>query len=209
MKTLKQWGFVACCFVLGLTIVPIWAQLQQSGGLGSTVTLAAGSAYVGNVKVTDGTNFQPTGDSSARSIHTTVDNASLAVTGTFWQATQPVSLASLPATPAGTNVIGKTAPLTQCGTTALTTAWAAVPTSSTAVTATTTCVFAISFTNTNASAQTVTVTDGQGSPITVISAFSLPGNSQVTFPFYGTQMTTGVKWSAGGTGITGAVSGVQ
>ncbi len=32
--------------------------------------------------------------------------ATWAVTGTFWQATQPVSLASLPALPAGANVIG-------------------------------------------------------------------------------------------------------
>jgi hypothetical protein len=35
-----------------------------------------------------------------------ITNSSLAVTGTFWQATQPVSLASLPALPAGTNNIG-------------------------------------------------------------------------------------------------------
>jgi hypothetical protein len=35
-----------------------------------------------------------------------VSNTSLAVTGTFWQATQPVSLSSLPALPAGSNTIG-------------------------------------------------------------------------------------------------------
>jgi len=34
------------------------------------------------VQVTDGTNTMPTGDASARTIHTTVDNASIAVTGT-------------------------------------------------------------------------------------------------------------------------------
>ena len=43
----------------------------------------------------------------------TVGNASLAVTGTFWQATQPVSLASLPSLATGSNVIGA---VTQSGT---------------------------------------------------------------------------------------------
>jgi hypothetical protein len=35
-----------------------------------------------------------------------ITNSSIAVTGTFWQATQPVSLASLPSLPAGNNPIG-------------------------------------------------------------------------------------------------------
>lgn len=43
------------------------------------------------VEITDGVHSMPVGDSSARTIHTTIDNGSLAVTGTFWQATQPVS----------------------------------------------------------------------------------------------------------------------
>ena len=64
-------------------------------------------------------------------------------------------------------------------------------------------------TNTNASAQTVTVTDGQGSPITVLSAFSIPANSQVTLPLHGAQMTSGIKWIAGGAGLTGTVVAYQ
>lgn len=65
------------------------------------------------VKVTDGTNTMPTGDASARSIHTTIDNSSLAVTGTFFQGTQPVSCASGATCPtnstlqAGSAVVGK------------------------------------------------------------------------------------------------------
>lgn len=35
------------------------------------------------------------------------NSASIAVTGTFWQATQPVSLSSIPSLSAGSNVIGK------------------------------------------------------------------------------------------------------
>ena len=44
---------------------------------------------------------------------------------------------------------------------------------------------------------------------TVISAFSIPASSQVTFPLYGSQMISGIKWSAGGTGMTGTVVAYQ
>jgi alpha-D-ribose 1-methylphosphonate 5-phosphate C-P lyase len=64
-------------------------------------------------------------------------------------------------------------------------------------------------TNTNATAQTVTVTDGQATPVTVLSAFSIPGNSEVTLPFHGSQMTSGIKWIAGGAGLTGTVVAYQ
>jgi hypothetical protein len=101
------------------------------------------------------------------------------------------------------------APKTACGGTAFTPAWQVVPTANTALTATTSCVIAILITNTNPSAQTVTITDGQGTPVTVLSAFSIPGNSQVTLPLHGAQMTTGIKWSAGGTGLTGTVVAYQ
>jgi hypothetical protein len=103
----------------------------------------------------------------------------------------------------------QTAPKTACGVTAFTPAWQAVPTSNTALTTTTSCVLAVMITNTNASAQTVTVTDGQGTPVTVLSAFSIPGNSEVTLPFYGSQMTSGIKWTAGGAGLTGTVVAYQ
>lgn len=192
----KQKWFVLICLSLGLVLGRVIAQEQQSGGGGSSVTVTSGSI----------TATQSTGSN----LHVDVDTApTTAVTGTFWQATQPVSIATVPALIASSAIIGKTVPVTSCGTTVLSSAWAAVPTSSTAVASTTTCVYALIFNNTNASAQTVTVTDGQGSPVTVVSAFSIPANSQVTFPFYGTAMTTGIKWTAGGTGVNGAVIGVQ
>lgn len=77
------------------------------------------------------------------------------------------------------------------------------------VTSTTSCVVAIIITNTNGAAQTVTITDGQGTPVTIANAFSIPANSQVTFPLYGSQMTSGIKWSAGGAGMTGTVVAYQ
>lgn len=61
----------------------------------------------------------------------TVKNSSLAVTGTFWQLTQPVSLASLPALASGTNLIGQASASNETstiysGTTALTPSYATV-----------------------------------------------------------------------------------
>lgn len=54
---------------------------------------------------TDGEYTPMITDANGR-LHVLFGNTSLAVTGTFWQATQPVSMASLPALAAGTNNIG-------------------------------------------------------------------------------------------------------
>lgn len=207
-----------CAIVLALLIAGgIMAQLQQSGGPGSTVTLLAGSAVAGKVGIDQttpgttnavslaqiGSTTTATGNGVAgagvQRVTIASDNSAVPVSGAFFQATQPVSIAATLAT----------VPKTACGTTAFTPAWQAVPTSATALTGTTSCVLAMMFTNTNASVQTVTVTDGQGSPITVLQAFAIPANSELTLPFYGSQMTTGIKWSAGGTGVTGTVVAYQ
>lgn len=92
-----------------------------------------------------------------------------------------------------------------CGNTYFESAWAAVPTSNTTVTGTTSCVVAIYVTNTNATPQTILVTDGQGSPITIVPTVSIPGNSVVPIPLARTKFVSGVKWQAGGAGVTGAV----
>jgi hypothetical protein len=152
-------------------------------------TLQAGAALVGKVGIDQTTPG-------------TTNKVSIGTDGT-------VALNS--ALPAGTNMIGiiKTVPSNSCGTTVFNQAWAAVPTSNTAITATTTCKAILVFTNTNGSAQTVSVTDGQGSPITAIGpAFSVPGLSTVRFELEGA-MTTGIKWLAGGTGVTGSAMGYQ
>lgn len=66
---------------------------------GQTVGLAAGAAIVGKVGIDQTTQGTTNGVS--------VTNASLAVTGTFFQTTQPVSLAvNTPVIATGTNVIG-------------------------------------------------------------------------------------------------------
>ena len=66
----------------------------------STVTANQGTANTAAnrwpVYVTDGTNTLPTGDAAARQLFVTGSGGTFPVTGTFWQATQPVSLASVP-----------------------------------------------------------------------------------------------------------------
>lgn len=173
---MKRFPFVALGAVLAAAVLlaspTLEAQLQQSGGPGSTVTIATSQPNL-----------------------TTPLN---------------VSLSSLPALVAGTAIIGKIAPVTGCGTTSFSQAIAAVPTSATAITTTTTCITAAYFNNTNASAQTVTLTDNSGTPINIVGpAFSLPGLSNMVIPLGGIQASSGVKWNAGGTGVTGGVIGVQ
>jgi hypothetical protein len=102
------------------------------------------------------------------------------------------------------------APSTACQNTVLSSDWAAIPTTNTVVTATTTCVVALVFTNTNATgSQTVSVQDGAGTPVVIVDTLAIPAKSQVTIPMYGTRFNAGVEWSAGGTGINGAVLGYQ
>ncbi|HVP46243.1 MAG TPA: hypothetical protein VMT32_06660 [Bryobacteraceae bacterium] len=200
---------------------PVYAQLQQSGGPGSAVTATQAGTW--NINNISGTVSLPTGAATAAkqpalgtagtpsadviTVQGAASMTPLTITGSISNTGFNVT-GSLPT---GANVIGQvqTIPKTACGTSAFTPAWQAVPTSTTSLTSTTSCVLAIIVTNTNATAQAVTVTDGQGTPVTVINAFSVPANSQVTFPLFGSQMTSGIKWSAGGTGMTGTVVAYQ
>ena len=213
---------------------PLYGQLQQSGGTGSSVTATQSGTW--NINNISGTVSLPSGAATAAkqpalgtagsasadvlTVQGIASMTALKVDGSA--VTQPVSgTVSANASQTGTWTVQpgntanttawlvKMAPVTACGSTAFTPAWQAVPTSNTALTATTSCVIAIMVSNTNASAQTVTVTDGQGSPVTVLNAFSIPANSQVTLPFHGAQMTSGIKWTAGGAGLTGTVVAYQ
>ena len=209
---------------------PVYAQLQQSGGPGSAVTATQAGTW--NVNNISGTVSLPTGAATAAkqpalgtagtpstdviTVQGAASMTALKVDGTSgtFPITGSISNSGFNVTgslPTGANVIGQvqTIPKTACGTSAFTPAWQAMPTSTTSLTSTTSCVIAVIVTNTNAAAQTVTITDGQGTPVTIVSAFSVPANSQVTFPLYGSQLTSGIKWLAGGTGMTGTVVAYQ
>lgn len=149
---------------------------------------------------------------------TTANATALLVTGTA--GTFPVT-GTIAATQSGTwtvqpgNTVNTTpwlveeVPLNSCGNTLAEQVWAAVPTSSTAAFAASTCVTTVGFCNTNATPQTISLTDNAGSPLVLINAMSLQGLSCVLLPFGGTKFTSGVKWFAGGTGVTGAILGHQ
>lgn len=216
--------------VLGIAVSLIapalYAQLQQSGGPGSSVTLLAGSAIVGKVS-TDQTTHGTT-DQVAADLTKVGGAAVLTGNGVTGTGAQRVTIASdqtaftVNAAQSGTYTVqpGNTAnttawfvksvPATTCGTTAVSQALVAVPTSSTAVFTSTTCLMAVFFENSNAGAQTVTLTDNAGTPLNAMGpAFSVPGLSNLVVPLWGIPFTTGVKWAAGGTGMLGGMTGYQ
>jgi hypothetical protein len=198
MKTQKTPMYMAAGLLLlliGIGVLgPLYGQLQQSGGAGTVVTANQGGTWnIGNIS---GTVALPTGAATA---------AKQPAFGT--SGTPSVDVITIQGA-SGMSAL-QTAPKTACGVTAFTPAWQTVPTANTALTATTSCVLAVMITNTNATPQTVTITDGQATAVTVLSAFSIPANSEVTLPFYGSQMTSGIKWIAGGTGLTGTVVAYQ
>jgi hypothetical protein len=213
MTRFQKWfalSTIAVLFCLGAV-----GQLQQSGGPGSTVSISNFPATQA-VSATqlpaalDGNGYLKSHEQGTANV--SVQNGSLAVTGAFWQATQPVSgTVSVNALPAGSNVIGvvNTIPKTACGNTVASQALAAVPTSATAVFSSTTCVASIVLNNTNGSSATVTVSDNQGTAVNDVLTFSIPANSQLIQPLGGVAFTSGLKWTASGTGVTGAVLGYQ
>jgi hypothetical protein len=209
--------------LIGLSIVApnLYAQLGQSGGPGSTVTigsaLPAGSAIIG--KVTTDQTTHGTSDLVAADL-TKVGGTAIAIGQQLASASLPVILPAATITTltppsavglnAGTNTIGIVIPKTPCGTTVANQVIAAVPTSATAVFSATTCLMHAFFNNTNSGTQTVTLTDNAGTPLNVIGpAFVIPGLSFATIDFNGVQFSAGVKWTAGGTGVTGGMWGFQ
>lgn len=111
---------------------------------------------------------------------------------------------------AGTALVGKTVPLTACGTTNFDAAWQALTTSPVAIASSTTCVQNMGFCNTSSStAYTVTVTDNAGTPVNVIDGTSIPPASCYNYPFNFLEFTSGIKWSASNVAVTGAIHGIQ
>jgi hypothetical protein len=195
------------------------AQLQQSGGPGSTVTanigttngLALDATLTGGsqkTKLVDSGGTNVASVSAAGAVKVDGSGATQPVSGTFWQGTQPVSGTFWQATQPVSGTVNSI-PKTACANTVASQALAAVPTSSTAVFTSTTCLQVIVLNNTNGSSVTVTVTDNAGTPINDVLTFSLPANSQLIQPLWGVAFSSGVKWSASGTGVTGAALGYQ
>lgn len=213
---LPRWMGMAIVLIIAALIFsrPTRSQLQQSGGVANvTVTgsLPAGSNLIGKVGI-DQTTPGTTNLVSIGTNGTVAIGAGSAVIGhVIADSGSTTAVTSLPSLTTGSNVIGtvNTIPKTACGNTVASQALAAVPTSSTAVFSSTTCLSVIILNNTNSSSITVTVTDNAGSPINDVLTFSIPANSQLIQPLWGVAFTTGMKWSASTTGVTGAALGYQ
>jgi len=190
----------AALLLSSLTFVPTYAQLQQSGGGGSNASVGATGAAAPTSATLAGGAFNSTLPTLANGQMGALQVDS---SGRLLVASVAGALAT------GSNVIGKTVPATACGTTVASQALAAVPTAATAVFTSTTCVVVIVLNNTNSTATTVTVTDNQATPINDVLTFSIPGNSQLVQPLWGVAFTTGVKWNASASGVTGAILGYQ
>jgi len=171
-------------------IVPLTAQLQQSGGGGSNASVGAtgstapasatqmGAAYnttlptltngqmgaeqvdANGRQIIVGAGVAGTAAGGVVSVQGVASGTPIPVSGTFWQATQPVSGTVSAGINAGTNLIGYTRAQNGCSTTVYESGMAYLPTTSTAVTATTTCVTLLALTNGGATSQTITITDG-------------------------------------------------
>jgi hypothetical protein len=210
---------ILAVLLIGLMLTgAVMAQLNQSGGGGSSVTLQPGSNLAGKFGIDQTTPGTTNGVSLANVGSTAIATGN----GVSGAGVQRVNIASdntafavnatvSAALPAGTNLLGSvyTIPKTTCGSTPVGIALGAVPTSSTlATSAVTTCVIAIALNNTTASNVTVTVSDNQGTPVNMDLTFTLPPGEKVT-PLFGIPFTSGVKWSASVSGVTGGLVGIQ
>lgn len=196
-------------FALLILVPKLIAQLQVPNSAGTSVTVVAaipaGSNLIGKTGI-DQTTPGTTNKVSIGTDGTVTINAIPAGNNNIGD----VDIVSLPALAAGTNTIGVTIPKTPCGTTVANQDLAALPTSATTVFSSTTCLMRAYFNNTNSGSATITITDNAGSPINGIGpAFSLGGLSNMVIPYDGVRFASGVKWTASGTGVTGAMWGFQ
>jgi hypothetical protein len=229
---MPRWlGLALFVAVAGLIFsYPTRSQLQQSGGGGSSVTINAAIPAGGNIigkvgidQTTPGTtNLVSIGSNGTVALAAgsavighVISDASGAVIGhVIADSGSTTAVTSLPSIPSGSAFIGYTRAQNGCGTTNYEAGLQNLPNSSTSLTATTTCVLLVSFTNTTAGAVTVTMQDQttncNSGPCLMLSAFSIPANSNLLLPLYGTKFVSGIKWQASATNsITGDVIGTQ
>src|SRR2546430_3753226 len=176
-------------------------QQQQSGGGGSSVTISAalpsGSNIIGKVGI-DQTTPGTTNLVSIGTNGTVAIGAGSAVIGHVIADTgSTTAVTTLPSLVAGSALIGYTRAQNGCGTTNYEAGLQNLPNSSTSLTATTTCVLLVSFTNTTSGAVTVTMQDQttncNSAACQVLNAFSIPANSNLLLPLYGTKFVSGIK----------------
>lgn len=222
MNNAQKWAVIVGLFAIGL-VGGLYAQQQYSGGQSVTISgaIPAGANAIGSVTATQatGANLHVDVDSAPSTAVTgTFWQTTQPVSGTFWQSTQPVSLATAPALVAGTAKIGVTYPYTGCGTTQYESGspvgFAALAASTTTLTSTTTCVLSMVVSNTGSASFTYYVTDNQATPIPILGSSGnpitiLPGErDEYTFQ-NGTKFNSGIKLTASATTGSYYVLGIQ
>jgi len=181
----------------------VYSQLQQSGGGPSAVTVTSGTVTANQ----GGTwTVQPGNTANTTAWLVTGTGGTFPVTGTFWQATQPISGSisnTAFAVNAGTAIIGvvRTVPGSCTQTTFFTNSTAQVATGAgTTVTSTTTCIISAFANNITNSAVTLRLADKQGTPVIWLGGnadFTIPANSNISIPVAGVVFTSGITAIAG------------
>jgi len=225
MKSSKH--FRPAVATLGLLVIftlivswPSSAQLQQSGGPGSSVTLNAGANLVGKVGIdqtTPGTTNGVTLLASSAVVGHVINDASSAVIGhVVVDSASSTAVTSLPATPAGTNNVGfvRVLPSSCTQSTNFSNATSQVATGAgTTVTSTTTCVTYAYANNITNSAVTLRLADKAGTPVIWLGGnadFSIPANSNIRIPVDGVTFAGGITAIAGtSSAINLQINGVQ
>ncbi len=225
---------VAIALVIGGLVFsyPTRSQLQQSGGPGSSVTINAalptGANVIGKVSIdqtTPGTtNLVSIGSSGtvglvagSAVIGHVINDASSAVIGhVIADSGSTTAVTSLPALSGGTANVGyvRSLPSSCTQSTNFTSSTVGVATGAgTSVTSTTTCVTLVYVNNITNSAVTFRLQDKTGTPIIWVGGnadFSIPANSNVTFPLGGVSFASGITAIAGtASALNAQISGVQ
>jgi hypothetical protein len=215
MSRAQKW-FLLIAIVLGVaTGTRIVAQLNQSGGPGSSVSvtslpaLPAGANVIGHVIADSGSTTAVTSlpalvAGSAVIGHVIADSGST------------TAVTSLPATPGGTNNIGlvRLLPSSCTQSTEFHSATAQVATGAgTTVTSTTTCVSFAYANNITNSPVTLRLADKAGTPVIWLggnSDFTIPANSNIRIPIDGVTFTSGITAIAGTpSAVNLQINGVQ
>jgi len=233
-SSLPRWlGIAIALTIAGLIFsYPTRSQLQQSGGPGSSVTINAalpsGTNVIGKMGIdqtTPGTtNLVAIGSNGSVTLLTgsnvighVINDASAAVIGhVIADSGSTTAVTSLPALAGGTANVGYTRSLPSSCTqsTNFTSSTVGVATGAgTSVTSTTTCVTLVYVNNITNSAVTFRLQDKTGTPIIWVGGnadFSIPANSNVTFPLGGVSFASGITAIAGtASALNLQVSGVQ
>ncbi len=226
-------GIAFVLTVAGLVFsYPLRPQQQQSGGAGSSVSINAalptGTNVIGKVGIdqtTPGTtNLVSIGSTGtvgllagSAVVGHVINDASSAVIGhVIADSGSTTAVTTLPALVGGTANVGYTRSLPSSCTqsTNFTSSTVGVATGAgTSVTSTTTCVTLVYVNNITNSAVTFRLQDKTGTPIIWVGGnadFSIPANSNVTFPLGGVSFASGITAIAGtASALNLQVSGVQ